>query len=376
MTTTPIRQDVEDALAAVDEVWPTRESSRRRDRSRSVKLLRASEMKLTNPNWLLKGWFERPSLSLVFGAPGCGKSFLGVEIACCVATGRDFHGRRVKAGPVVYVAGEGYGGISRRLQAWRIVRDAPEEDPDLFVTTAPVGLSASDEEDALFAAVAEQTQDCGNPHLVVVDTLARNFGPGDENSTESMSAFVAACDRIRVAYDCTVLLIHHTGHTAKERARGNSALMAATDTTFRMDKDESGVIRVENIRQKDAELLGPQAFKLRSVELGLVDEDGRPVTSAVLHPTDYGPPASSARGTGLGKNQQQALNALREVTDRHRTNVAEGGRDPDEARVSVGDWKKACESHGLDRRRFGEVRHTLVEVGLVQLDHGFVRIRE
>ena len=33
------------------------------------------------------------------------------------------------------------------------------------------------------------------PRMIVIDTLARNFGAGNENSTEDMNRFVASIDR-------------------------------------------------------------------------------------------------------------------------------------------------------------------------------------
>gem|GEM_PF-5736453 len=35
-----------------------------------------------------------------------------------MATGAGFHGRKVLAGPVVYLAGEGHNGLMRRIEAW------------------------------------------------------------------------------------------------------------------------------------------------------------------------------------------------------------------------------------------------------------------
>jgi len=35
-----------------------------------------------------------------------------------------------------------------------------------------------------------------SPVLVVIDTVARNFGPGDENSTKDMSTFIQAATMI------------------------------------------------------------------------------------------------------------------------------------------------------------------------------------
>jgi RecA-family ATPase len=44
------------------------------------------------------------------------------------------------------------------------------------------------------------------PALVIFDTVARNMGPADENSTQDMTGFVRACDEIRTAWGCTVSL--------------------------------------------------------------------------------------------------------------------------------------------------------------------------
>ncbi|MFC6978789.1 AAA family ATPase [Microbulbifer taiwanensis] len=45
--------------------------------------------------WLVEGFIEQQCLALMFGDPGCGKSFIAVDIACSVATGRPWFGRRV-----------------------------------------------------------------------------------------------------------------------------------------------------------------------------------------------------------------------------------------------------------------------------------------
>ena len=67
-------------------------------------------------NWLIKGFLEMDSLSLMFGEPGCGKSFSAIDLACCVATGKDWHGKPVKqSGPVFYIAGEGFIDMRQRI---------------------------------------------------------------------------------------------------------------------------------------------------------------------------------------------------------------------------------------------------------------------
>ena len=58
------------------------------------------------------------------------------------------------------------------------------------------------------------------PQMIVIDTLARNFGAGNENSTEDMNRFVASIDRyLREEFGSAIVLVHHTGHDAASRAR-------------------------------------------------------------------------------------------------------------------------------------------------------------
>ena len=81
-------------------------------------LVRLRDMEFREPEFLIEGLAETSSLALAFGDPGCGKSFLAIDIAECVANGVPFHGRRVRKGLVIYIAGEGHNGLKRRTSAW------------------------------------------------------------------------------------------------------------------------------------------------------------------------------------------------------------------------------------------------------------------
>jgi hypothetical protein len=83
-------------------------------------LIRVGDIQFREPEYLIDGLIESSSLVQMFGDPGAGKSFLALDVAACVATGKAFHGLEVKQGPVIYVAGEGYNGIRRRLTGWEI----------------------------------------------------------------------------------------------------------------------------------------------------------------------------------------------------------------------------------------------------------------
>jgi hypothetical protein len=333
---------------------------------RAFRLRKASELEPTAPSWLIRSYLERDVLALVFADPGAGKSFLAVGWSCCLATGTEWLGHRVTPAPVVYIAGEGQNGIARRLRAWSIRHQIALSDAPLYVSDTAAAMT---DPEAL-AEVIDAIDEIEAPGLIVLDTVARNFGAGDENSTQDMTAFIAAADAIRARYRCAVLLVHHTGHGDKSRARGAMALKGALDAEYRLDRDETGVIRLEATKMKDAPHPEPIAFRLHTVELGIFDEGGAPVTSAVLDPTSYEPPPARGKA-GRGKWQTVAKEALTDLHARYRAAKEAGGYDPDTARVPVDDWRIECTERGMPRQTFYDVRDRLQELREVAIENGF-----
>jgi hypothetical protein len=92
-----------------------------------------------------------------------------------------------------------------------------------------------------------------SPGLIIIDTLARNFGGGDENSAKDMNTFVAGLDKLKNEFpNASVLVVHHSGKDSGRGPRGNSALFAAADTVMRLNKS-GGLLKLICEKQKDAE---------------------------------------------------------------------------------------------------------------------------
>jgi hypothetical protein len=105
------------------------------------RFLRIGDLELTPPRWLVKNFIEAGSFCEIFGDPGCGKSFLGIELACRVATGTSFFGFEVKSpGPVYYLAAEGRGGLLRRFHAWAVARVQSIAGAPIFLNETPLSL--------------------------------------------------------------------------------------------------------------------------------------------------------------------------------------------------------------------------------------------
>lgn len=340
-----------------------RERERGGDRSKdkgtpTFALIRASDMEDSEPEFLIDDIAETSSLALAFGDPGCGKSFWTIDIGCCIATGQPFHGKRVLPGLVIYLAGEGHKGIKRRLRAWEQHTGHSLKDAPLFFSKVPARLL-----DAAHAAQVAEAVDAiagreGNPRLIVIDTLARSFAGGDENSTKDMSEFVAAVDAMKARYPgCTILIVHHTGHSDKQRARGNLSLKGALDAEYRIEKSDNAVT-VTCTKMKDAPEPPPMGFTLKGVELG-VTRDGKPFGSAVL-----------VAGDAPIRQRQRMPQGLRAALASFLKAKRDGGHADDLSRgVHVEDWRpvfyetNTADTPGAKKMAFQRARKALVESG-------------
>jgi RecA-family ATPase len=214
------------------------ERKRENDKKDPFRFLNIGDLPLTPPRWLVKGLIELDSFGEIFGEPGCGKSFLAVELACCVATGTPFFGFEIKnPGPVYYMAAEGRGGLIRRFNAWAIARGIPLKGAPLFLNETPLILIDEQSCRNTIAALKKKMDELKErPRLIALDTWSRNLG-GDDSSPQDAAMGVSALDQIRSHFEnVACLVIHHSGQNLKERSRGWSGLRAAVDFEFKMER--------------------------------------------------------------------------------------------------------------------------------------------
>lgn len=342
------------------------------DEPRGFRFKLAGNMEVRPPQWSIRDFMEENTFAVVYGASGEGKTFLALDLAASVATGNAFHGREiVRPGLVVYIAGEGHAGLARRLRAWSIDRGVPLDGAPLIVSYQATTLCEPEAIAEVEKAIAYHVRDLGPPRLLVFDTWSRNLG-GDENSSLDSAEGVAAVDRIRRPYGATAVVVHHTGHDTS-RARGSTVLRAAADLELQVARGSDEIIRVAATKIKDAGPAEPLAFKLRDIDLGIVDDKGWPIKKAVLDEIEYKGEKAPAKNPA-GKNQAQALEALESLYYAHEANLRANSRPVSEARVAFNDWRAACIAQGLPPNRFGEAKTALAQKGLIKIDCGFVLI--
>ena len=115
-------------------------------------------------------------------------------------------------------------------------------------------------------SVLETVEAIGNVKLIVIDTLHRNMGSGDENSSKDFAEFLNNVDTYLKSTGAAVIIIHHSGHDAKERARGSSSIRAAMDVEYQVTKDDAtGIVTLSNTKMKDFEPPKPLSFKFKQI---------------------------------------------------------------------------------------------------------------
>jgi hypothetical protein len=259
-------------------------------------------------SWLINDYIESHTLSLLFGDPASGKSFIAIDMACCIATGHEWHSKPVEQGAVFYIAGEGHNGLGRRFKAWEVHNDIDISNAPLYVARRPAQLYDRDSAMKVIEAVQKLAEDNKvTPKLIVVDTLARNFGGADENSTKDMNQFVYHVDELKDTWKATAMIVHHSGHAEKDRARGSIALKGALDQEFAVKKQSETIVSLVNTKMKDGEK--PKDKNFEFITIDLPSEGMMPITSAALVETDK--VTKTRGGKKLSPQRQRALEVFR-----------------------------------------------------------------
>jgi hypothetical protein len=329
--------------------------------------------------YLVKGWIDQGALSVVFGESNVGKTFLALDIAMHVAAGMDWHGARIpsgegRAGSVLYVAGEGGRGVKNRIEAMRRASPelvaAAERQGGFDLLPAALDLCRTGDAEALTDVLAQRA---AFPKLIIIDTLARAMGGGDENSGQDMGALIRNVDAIRVATGAHVMLIHHSGKDTTRGARGHSSLRAATDSEIELTRS-GDVVMADTKKQRDIAAMGRFAYTLRSVVIGK-DEDGDEVTSAVVEATE--PVVRKPKLPGQAVVALQALDdAIAQHGEKKTGELFPGNRQC----VSVERWREFCnrrqlssgDSDGAQRKAYHDAKTRLQNGGFICVQDGFV----
>lgn len=221
-------------------------------------------------NWLIDGVIENHTTGVMYGASGDYKSFIALDMALSVASGKPWHGHKIGRyddGVVCYIAGEGHKGIKKRAIAWQKKHQVPAGnfllyDENLQILGNPYSDGVYDYDRDLYTQFSDNLSEIGRPvDLIVFDTLSKTWGSHhDENSTSHMAEYVRRIDKLRDDHGATALIIHHKNKGSQ--MRGSIALLCDVDYCYHLksDKKLSATLKCEKL--KDAEPVNPIHFEM------------------------------------------------------------------------------------------------------------------
>lgn len=180
--------------------------------------------RLPKPDPLIRGWLDERAVTLLVGATGTNQSFTALGWACSVATGVPWLGHPLATDPgtAIFVVGEGGGGLGGRLDAWEADAGVTVPPDRLLFLLRPDSIS-----DADFWEQLREVATASDTRLVVLDTFSSLASEADETK-DAAPVLRHAADLAAEAH-VAVVIVHHTGWSAQNRARGASQFEANAD---------------------------------------------------------------------------------------------------------------------------------------------------
>ncbi len=243
---------------------------------------------LERPQWLIDPLWAHQAVGIIGGAPKCCKTYLALEIALAVASGRPCLGRfRVpEPGPVLLFAAEDAPlQLRARILGLARARGADFLSLPIFLILAHQ-LRLDLQCDLARLAHAIETH---QPRLLILDPFVR-LHRLDENSAMEISALLADLRLLQRRFQLAVLLVHHTrkanGEASGQTLRGSSDLHAWGDSNLYLRRAQDQLfLTVEHRAAKAPESIALKLEGDDAAHLELAASPSAPPTqiTPVLH---------------------------------------------------------------------------------------------
>lgn len=199
-----------------------------------------------DPKWIVQDLIPDDSIILWMGPSQTFKSFLLLDLMLGVATGKETFGCTPEPGPVLYGALEDLRNIGKvRRKAWQMARGLEGDPLDNFRgSDVPYLGMTQDEEKSWHAEIAAWLGD-RKMKLCAIDTASKTLAGLNENDGNAVREFYAFCSRLRDAFGCTVIAVHHMGKDTERGARGSGAWTADFDSVIEVSRPDKTLLNVE-----------------------------------------------------------------------------------------------------------------------------------
>lgn len=236
----------------------------------------ADLLAIPEKKWLVDQVFGPGDIGMLYGAPGCGKTFVVIDMIVQMCRG-EYWARRFNVNRplnVAYCAGEGVPGLPPRFQAALKHHDVSTLHNFTFYRNVPQFYETGNEQSnnilqfILEWKKRQQEKEADALDVLVIDTLHTAACGADENSSKDMGLVLQACRLASEQLGCAIILVHHTNKDGTAE-RGSSSLRGAMDFMIFIERPKKGTgtnARMFCEKLKDGEQWQDQDFHLSMVE--------------------------------------------------------------------------------------------------------------
>jgi hypothetical protein len=235
-------------------------------------VVRASDIEsITHkPSWLIDQLWTHQAVGVIGGSPKSGKTWLALEMAVSVASGKPCLGRFEVLSPgrvLIYAAEDSAVAVRSRIESLARLHQVDFDRLDVHIITMDsLRLDRPEHQDRL-----ESTLLLYKPALLILDPLVRIHAI-DENVAGQVSTLLGYIRSLQRKTGAAIALVHHVRKNASPNGgagyslRGSGDLYAWLDSFLylRMHQDK----RTLSAEHRSAPAFGPIALELAQSDLG------------------------------------------------------------------------------------------------------------
>ncbi len=200
--------------------------------------------------WLIDGLLPMQSKVQFFAPPASFKTFVMLDMLFCIANGLEYHGRAVRMGKVMYLAGEGRKGLKKRIQALEL-QYGITNNWNNFIIQDIVSLG----NEKAMQNLGNTLEIFGDVQMICFDTLANASEDLAENVADSWTTALTIMNKYLAGHTNIISWVHHSKNDTTD-ARGSSAKKGSVDVEFRIKSKNNKTETTSQLictKMKDAE---------------------------------------------------------------------------------------------------------------------------
>lgn len=183
--------------------------------------------KLPPVPFYIKDWLPKHGKAYIYAPAKSGKSYLCLQVARCIGAGLPFLGFPTTKGTVLYIQFE----LGEATLQYRMKEDTKQDYDNVFVgTTFSMKLDTKPGQEQLWRAM-----EAVKPNVLILDPKIKMI-TGDEDKSHEMQLITDFLDMVIEGFDCSILIIDHSGGDLSKRGRGSTIWEGWADSYIRMKK--------------------------------------------------------------------------------------------------------------------------------------------